>query len=249
MEREQSWRGASTGLGWRGGESSVLFLLPDGWNLHSQPPSIYQRLWWCCRGTGTQSRRGAHLLHHPRWHCGVREKHNPLFFQPLCCCIALLQQFLYYGMLPSNCPPLRCSFPHVPWSYLRSVSPGWLSNSTTVFIKSEVKVAQSCPTLCDPMDYTVHGILQARTLEFWVAFPFSRGSSQLRYWTQVSLIAVRFFTSWATWEAHLLKRMVQIQAIHSLPLLIWENLSQAHSGAKSSSHSIVNTSTVFPTVG
>ena len=41
---------------------------------------------------------------------------------------------------------------------------------------SEVKVAQSCPTLCDPMDYTVHGILQARILE-WVAFPLSRGSS------------------------------------------------------------------------
>ena len=39
----------------------------------------------------------------------------------------------------------------------------------------KVKVAQSCPTLCDPMDYTVHGILQARILE-WVAFPFSRGS-------------------------------------------------------------------------
>ena len=35
-----------------------------------------------------------------------------------------------------------------------------------------VKVAQSCPTLCDPMDYTVQGILQARILE-WVAFPFS----------------------------------------------------------------------------
>ena len=43
----------------------------------------------------------------------------------------------------------------------------------------EVKVAQSCPTLCDPMDYTVHGILQARILE-WVAFSFSRGSSQPR---------------------------------------------------------------------
>ena len=41
----------------------------------------------------------------------------------------------------------------------------------------KVKVAQLCPTLCDPMDYTVHGILQARILE-WVAFPFSRGSSQ-----------------------------------------------------------------------
>ena len=39
------------------------------------------------------------------------------------------------------------------------------------------KVAQSCLTLWDPMDYTVHGILQARTLE-WVAVPFSRGSSQ-----------------------------------------------------------------------
>ena len=36
-----------------------------------------------------------------------------------------------------------------------------------------VKVVQSCLTLCDPMDYTVHGILQARILE-WVAFPFPR---------------------------------------------------------------------------
>ena len=43
------------------------------------------------------------------------------------------------------------------------------------FILKE-KVAQSCLTLCDSMDYTVHGILQARILE-WVAFPFSRGSS------------------------------------------------------------------------
>ena len=41
---------------------------------------------------------------------------------------------------------------------------------------SEVKLAQLCPTLCDPMDYTVHGILQARILE-WVAFLFSRGFS------------------------------------------------------------------------
>ena len=42
-----------------------------------------------------------------------------------------------------------------------------------------MKVAQLCPTLCDPMDYTVHGILQARILG-WVAFPFARGSSQPR---------------------------------------------------------------------
>ena len=60
--------------------------------------------------------------------------------------------------------------------------------------ESEVKVIQSCPTLCDPMDYIVHGILQARILE-WGALPFYRGSSQPRDGTQVSRIAGRFFTS------------------------------------------------------
>ena len=64
----------------------------------------------------------------------------------------------------------------------------------------KVKVTQSCPALCDPMDYTVHGILQARILE-WVAFLFSRRSSQPRDWTQVSHITGGFFTSWATREA------------------------------------------------
>ena len=49
-------------------------------------------------------------------------------------------------------------------------------------------------------DYTVHEILQARILE-WIAFPFSRGSSQPRDQTQVSRIAGRFSTSWATGEA------------------------------------------------
>ena len=63
-----------------------------------------------------------------------------------------------------------------------------------------VKVAQSCLTLCNPLDYTFYGILPARILE-WVTFPFSRGSSQPRDWTQVSGIAGRFFTSWATREA------------------------------------------------
>ena len=63
-----------------------------------------------------------------------------------------------------------------------------------------VKVAQSCPTLCDPKDYTVHGFLQARILE-WVAIPFSREPSKSRDWTQVSCIACGFFTSWATREA------------------------------------------------
>ena len=56
----------------------------------------------------------------------------------------------------------------------------------------KVKVAQLCLTLCDPMDYTVHGTLQARILE-WVAFPLSGGSSQPRDRTEVSHIAGEFF--------------------------------------------------------
>ena len=62
-----------------------------------------------------------------------------------------------------------------------------------------MKVAQACLTLCNAMDCSlpgssVHGILQARILE-WVAVPFSRVSSQLRDRTLVSLIAGGFFTS------------------------------------------------------
>ena len=60
-------------------------------------------------------------------------------------------------------------------------------------IKMKVKVPQSCLTLCDLIDYAVHGILQARILE-WFAIPFSRGSSQPRDQTQISRIAGRFFT-------------------------------------------------------
>ena len=63
--------------------------------------------------------------------------------------------------------------------------------------KVKEKFVQSYPTLCDLMDYTVHGILQAKILE-WVAFPSSRGSSQHRDWTQVSRIAGRRFNLWAT---------------------------------------------------
>ena len=66
-------------------------------------------------------------------------------------------------------------------------------------------VTQSCPTLCDPVDCSlpgssVHGIFQARVLE-WVAIPFPRGSSQPRDRTLVSCITGRFFTIQATWEA------------------------------------------------
>ena len=61
------------------------------------------------------------------------------------------------------------------------------------------EVSKFCLTFCDPLDYTVLGILRARILER-VAFPFSRGSSQPKDQIQVSHIAGGFFTSWATRE-------------------------------------------------
>ena len=67
------------------------------------------------------------------------------------------------------------------------------------------EVAQLCPTLCDPMDYSlpcssIHGIFQARVLE-WIAISFSRGPSLPRDQTRVSHIAGRHLTTWATKEA------------------------------------------------
>ena len=72
-------------------------------------------------------------------------------------------------------------------------------------MKVKVFVSQSCQTLYDPVDCSppgssVHGILQARILE-WVAVPFSRGSSQPRDQMWVSCIAGRFFTILAIREA------------------------------------------------
>ena len=78
-----------------------------------------------------------------------------------------------------------------------------LPSSVAALMLLVFESSESCsvvPTLCDPMDYTVHGVLLARIL-VWVAVPFSRGSSQPRDWTQVSHIAGRFFTNWATREA------------------------------------------------
>ena len=84
----------------------------------------------------------------------------------------------------------------VRWAFKNMVS------SLTVCVLA----AQSCLTLCDPMDYSlprssVHEILQATILE-WVTICFSRGSSRPRNGTRVSCIAGRFFTIWATREAH-----------------------------------------------
>ena len=84
-------------------------------------------------------------------------------------------------------------------------------------VKSESEVAQSCPTLWEPIDYSlpgssVHGLFQAIVLE-WIAISFSRGSSQPRAQTQVSHIVDRRFTVCATREVkHLIGDVFSIES-------------------------------------
>ena len=90
----------------------------------------------------------------------------------------------------------------------------------TFFFESHSVVSDSL------WQYTVHGILQAWMLE-WIAFFFSRGSSQPRDWTQVSRIAGGYFTSWATrenqvyWSYRLLGSLSLLQQIFSTKELNW----------------------------
>ena len=106
------------------------------------------------------------------------------------------------------------------WTYESSfpVLTTFCLNFSCCLLSSEVTVSQLCLILCDPKDCIVSGILQPRILQ-WVAFPFSRGSSQPRDWTQVSRIAGRFFTSWATGKP-------QNTGGGSLSLLQWIFLTQ-----------------------
>ena len=88
----------------------------------------------------------------------------------------------------------------------------------------EVLVAQSCQTLCDPMDCSlpgssVHGILQVRISE-WVSISFSRRSFWPWDWTQVACIAGRFFTIWATREAQQQHMILKIFLLWRLWFLV-----------------------------
>ena len=83
-------------------------------------------------------------------------------------------------------------------------------------------IAQSCLTLCNPMDCSltsssVHGIFQARILE-WVAIYFSKRSSQTRDWTRVSCIVDRWFTIWATREVLLYTKRWWLRCSQSFQL-------------------------------
>ena len=91
---------------------------------------------------------------------------------------------------------------HYFFKYFFSLFFHWRNN---MLIESESEVTQSCLTLFDPMDCSlpgssVHGIFQARVLE-WVVIFFSKESSWPKDWTWVSCIAGRSFTVWATREA------------------------------------------------
>ena len=117
----------------------------------------------------------------------------------------LLDVYLAHFAVPSmqalTCLSIQQTIPEISASMTHSLQVRKRSTLLAVvsrFPKVKVLVAQSCPTLCDPMDCSLpgssaHGVLQARILD-WVAIPFSRGSSQPRDQTQVSHIAGGFFT-------------------------------------------------------
>ena len=144
------------------------------------------------------------LTHSVNWH----ECYYYYYFLPYICTVTFLSRLL--AMLESFHKKAKklTSF-QTYWLtllYLVSHKPsGWMiCSNMMLFLKYlpeslKVKVTQSCPTLCDPMVYTVYGILQARILE-WGAFSFSSGSSWPRNQTRVSCIACRFFTNWAIRE-------------------------------------------------
>ena len=112
-------------------------------------------------------------------------------------CLPCLPVRTREGFFCTQCPAHRPRLAGSPGGCSQRASLGWCARMH----------AQSCLTLCNPMDCSppgssVHGIFQARILE-WIAIPFSRGSSQPKDWTWVSHIAGRFFAIWATREASL----------------------------------------------
>ena len=97
-------------------------------------------------------------------------------------------------------------------------------------------VTQSCPTLCGPKDYrlpglSIHQIFQARILE-WVDMPSSGGASQPRDRTWVSRIVGRFFTIWATREAHNVICQVYFNKVGKGTLLVVQWLRLCTSNAR-----------------
>ena len=187
-------------------ESTALLTEPELWdplgpmlicssgtlNLRPQPITKYWRLVYC---RDTWARPGQAQMH-PRPSFSFILDHPESRPVELYCVLWKSWGWVRNGpsvLLPPSLTSISGSLPFLHLSMSHCPCP----RST---VKVQVQVAQSCPILCDPVDFTVHGILQARILE-WGAFPFFRGFSQPQDQTQVSHIAGRFFTSWATREA------------------------------------------------
>ena len=147
----------------------------------------------------------------------TREAHcmdRPHFVYPFICGVA-------FSLAIMNNAATNIHIQVLMWTY---ISLGLIPRSRNAGSNDKTLVAQRCPTLCDPMDckptrFPVHGILQARILE-WVAILSSRGSSEPRDQTQLSHIAGSFFTIWATREAHIYIYTLQGH-IGTLCLISW----------------------------
>ena len=116
-----------------------------------------------------------------------------------------MNRFKFYRI--TFCRITKCLANYCYFLIISPISISWNIGNTAVLSLKWVLITLSCLTLydplnCSPQSSSVHGILQARILE-WVTIPFSRGSSQPRYWTQVSRMAAGFFTIWATRETSL----------------------------------------------
>ena len=128
---------------------------------------------------------------------------------------------------PVFCSPPSASVGSKPWQFLEvgadlKVAPTQGEQGETVkrhwcslvCCRCFCSVAKFCPTLCDPVNYSVpgssvHGIFQARILE-WVAVSFSRGSSWLRDQAQVSCTTGRFFTVWITRKLEKINKITRL---------------------------------------
>ena len=108
------------------------------------------------------------------------------------------QLYLYIYPLPFD-PPI----PHHPTLLSHHITQHCLSTMKSESVSCSVMsdlTPWTDPMDCSPTGSSLHGIFQARILE-WVAIPYSKGSSQPRDWIQFSCIAGGFFTIWATREA------------------------------------------------
>ena len=142
----------------------------------------------------------------------------PLFPPSICHEVMGLNAMIFtFWMLNFKPAFSLSSFPFIQRLFSSSSLSAIKGSAISISEKSKSEVAQSCLTLCNPMDCSlqgssIHGIFQARVLES-VAISFSRGSSWLRDQTRVSCIVGRCFTIWATREVIYLRLLIFLLAI------------------------------------